>query len=86
MVVVVVVVVMVGVVVGGGAGSSNGGGGVAVGGNFVVVGGVCGCCAPHTIYQNDSYGIREKISSYTLWAVITQVVGHIQYSYMLLAK
>ena len=41
---------------------------------------------PHTIYQNDSYRIRGKIPSYTLWAVITQVEGHIQYSYMRLAK
>ena len=29
---------------------------------------------------------QGKISSHTLWAVITQVVGHIQYSYMRRAK
>ena len=47
----------------------------------LVLGGVCVCCVPHTIYQHDSYRIRGKIPSYTLWAVITQVEGHIQYSY-----
>ena len=77
---------MVGVVVGGGGSGSDGGGVGSSGGGFVVVGGVGGCFVPHTIYQNDSYRIRGKIPSYTLWAVITQVEGHIQYSYMRLAK
>ena len=77
---------MVGVVVGGVVDSSDGGGGGISGVGFVVAGGVGGCCVPHTIYQNDSSRIREKISSHTLWVVITQVVGHIQYSYMRLAK
>ena len=79
-------VVMVGVVFGDGVGSSDGGGGVAVGGGFVVVGDVGGCRAPHTIYQKRFLKNKGKISSHTLWAVITQVVGHIQYSYMRLAK
>ena len=67
-------------------GSSDGGGWAISGGGFVVVGGGGGCFVPHTIYLNDSSRIREKISSHTLWAVITQVVGHIQYSYMRRAK
>ena len=68
----VVVVVVVGVVVVGGGGSGSDGVGLGnSGGGFVVLGCVCGCCVPHTIYQHDSYRIRGKIPSYTLWAVIT---------------
>ena len=60
----------------------------------VVGGGDGGCCCwrrwrllcatyniPKRFLKN-----QGKISSHTLWVVITQVVGHIQYSYMRLAK
>ena len=30
--------------------------------------------------NQDAYKIRKKVASHKLWAVITQVLGHIQYS------
>ena len=62
---------VVGVVVGGGGSGSDGVGLGNSGGGFVVLGCVCGYCVPHTIYQHDSYRIRGKIPSNTLWHVIT---------------